>query len=407
VTRNLLLLTYYFPPEDNIGAQRFGKMCRYMEGFGWRPHVICPESTGHSTHGLPEDRVLRVGRQTSGPAREKNMDSASPVSRLLYRMGKAVRFDLRAFDASAVTWFREVIRSWPSLSQKLPEIDLVVSGYGPSAPHWLGRRISRRLAVPWVADYRDPCSLYPYGRNALVGAIDRLIERFLLRGAAGFTIVSETWTEMTRAAFGLAGACVFNGWDESERVGADRADYLYYGGRLYPNQQGSVRMLLEAMARVPGSRLLFLSTGPADLTDWFRGEVRRLGLQARVEIRPPVPPAEAAALAAGARATIVVHDADNGAAWSTGCIPGKLLQQIGLPAPILCIAHPDSETGAVLARTRKGKLCATVDEIVSFLDAVAADDHPYQGDEVVIDSFSREAQARVFCAFLDECSRAT
>ena len=403
MTKNLLLLTYYFPPADTIGAQRFGKMCRYMPEFGWTPYVICPHAAGNTVHGLPEDQVIRVGVQSPVDQRIKDMTSAGPAASLLYRLGKRLRFDARAFDGSVVTWARAVRRAWPSLFERLPRIDCVLSSYGPSGPHWLGRRLGRRLAVPWIADYRDPCSLYPMDRGRWVRRFDRLVERFLLRRADSFVIVTETWQSMMREAFGLVGTTVFNGWDPDEvpQPVETRGDYLYYGGRLYANQIASLRVLLRALSETPEQRLVFLSMGPHELERDLRDEVARLGLATRVEIRPGLEPEAAARIAAGARATIVFQDLTCTDAWARGWLPGKLMQQIGLKPPILCIAHPGSEIGSVLARTGKGRLCATVGEVCGFLEETARDPSAYGGDAEGIATYARRSQAGALCRFLD------
>jgi len=401
LVRNLLLFTYYFPPDDGIGSQRFGKMCRHMEDFGWRPHVVCPHSEGHSAHGLPEDRVIRIGRQdpaaNKGGAR-KSVREANPLARLLYRVGKRLRVDLRAIDASVVTWAREVRSHWPEIRDRLPPVDCVLSTYGPTAPHWLARRYAKELTVPWVADYRDPCSLFPLGRSVLIRTLDRWLERYLLRGADSFVLVTDTWREMMTSVFGLEGTTVFNGWDPSEVPDHDgeTEDYLYYGGRLYPNQLSSVSVLLTALAKRVDQRLVFLSMGPADLEAWLRTECDRMGIADRVSIRPPVAPEVAASLAARARATVAFQGMTS-AQWSRGWLPGKLMQQIGLAPPVLCIAHPDSEIGAVLARTGKGRLCSTPEEVVAFLSSPASE----AGDADGIDFFSRRNQAARLCAHLD------
>ena len=108
--KNLLLFAYHFPPLETIGAQRFGKMCRHMAQYGWRPIVICPDGDGSLEHGLPDQDVIRVGVCDEGVKRhggKKTTRGMSPLMAPLYKLGRLVRFNLRAYDHPVVREFAE------------------------------------------------------------------------------------------------------------------------------------------------------------------------------------------------------------------------------------------------------------------------------------------------------------
>ncbi|MDJ0836407.1 MAG: glycosyltransferase [Acidobacteriota bacterium] len=407
--KNLLIFAYYFPPLETIAAHRFGKMCRHMPKFGRRPVVICPDGAGGLDHGLEPDQVIRVGTWETGLDRAAAVETTrgmNPLVAPLYKLGKRLRFNLRAYDRSVASWGRAVQKAWPKISGKLPTVDCVLSTYGPSAGNWLARRYAKAMGVPWVIDYRDACSLYPLDRGPLVRFTDRCIERHVISRAAGFVTVSPTLKEIIGNHFGMKGAVVYNGWDPSDHVdagGEEPGDYLFYGGRMYPHQMPAFSKLLQALAAEPHQRLLFLSLGPPELEARLRREADALGLGNRLDLREPVPHAEAAALAAKARLTLVVEDLDTSGKWSRGTLTGKLMQLIALPGPVLCVARPDSDIGEVLTRTGKGRLCSEVDQIQAFLHEVDNGFPP--GDPEGIAFFSREQQAGELCRFLDDvCS---
>ncbi len=40
--KKLLLITYYFPPEKNVGAIRMKGIAKYLPVFGWEVFVLVP-----------------------------------------------------------------------------------------------------------------------------------------------------------------------------------------------------------------------------------------------------------------------------------------------------------------------------------------------------------------------------
>ena len=52
--RNLLVLTYEFPPSGGGGVQRVAKFCRFLPAAGWIPQVV----TAEPVPGRSVDRSL-------------------------------------------------------------------------------------------------------------------------------------------------------------------------------------------------------------------------------------------------------------------------------------------------------------------------------------------------------------
>ena len=41
--KNVLIISYYWPPSGGPGVQRVLKFCKYLSGFGWNPIVLTVE----------------------------------------------------------------------------------------------------------------------------------------------------------------------------------------------------------------------------------------------------------------------------------------------------------------------------------------------------------------------------
>ncbi|HKP12743.1 MAG TPA: glycosyl transferase family 1, partial [Blastocatellia bacterium] len=65
--RNVLMLSYYYPPLGGIGSQRSQKFARYLPDHGWHPIVVTPERGAYLIDGSLDDgrssgvEVMRTG----------------------------------------------------------------------------------------------------------------------------------------------------------------------------------------------------------------------------------------------------------------------------------------------------------------------------------------------------------
>ena len=68
--KNVLIVSYYFPPINMIAAKRYGTMCKYFEKYGYKPYIL---TTRHNRSvwldvkmelELPvnKDQIIRIGK---------------------------------------------------------------------------------------------------------------------------------------------------------------------------------------------------------------------------------------------------------------------------------------------------------------------------------------------------------
>lgn len=413
--KRVLVISYSFPPLNNIAARRFGQMLQYFENNGWEPWVLTAASEGPLPLPVPERRVVTIGRHGQKSA-AVGVD-LPPRLRRVKDMTERVR--LTSVSRSIFTWYRAVTSGWAQVEGRLPEFDCILASSGPSSALWVGRWLADRTATPWVADFRDLAALRPYGRLAPAVAIDRMIERRLVGTASGFVSVSEAWTEILTEAYGRPGAVVYNGWAGADRIGHGRDAptnepdpaarvamtpptdrYVYYAGRFYADRVPAVGYLLEALRDRPAVSFVIRGLGPPHLEREVLERAQRLGVADRVRLLAPCDPDTVRAEAAGALCQAVFEVVESGEAWPKGALTGKLLQLVAMPRPVLAIARADSEIGGILAETRKGELCPDPTTTGSFLDRVLEGEIPAP-DEQAIRRYSKQNQAARLTRFLD------
>ena len=166
--------------------------------IGW--HVCCA-ATQRST---PEVRHEDAPAQDGAPAR-----SLRQTFRRHY-LGLIHIPDMRAdWVRTAIPAGRQLIKEWKP--------DIIFASAPPNTGLIVASRLARAHKVPWVADFRDLWVDNPYySEPGWRKRIDAILERRILRGAAGLVTVSPIWAEQLRRRHGKDVTVVYNGYAEED-----------------------------------------------------------------------------------------------------------------------------------------------------------------------------------------------
>lgn len=222
----VLLLAYYYPPWNMIGAARPSRFARYLRGFGYDCEVVSfGEKTGFDT----STGVHQVA-------------ACDGLRHAFLPMGLSIRVVQKLFSTynDRLTWVSSAVREGVGVIRKT-SAHLMISTSPPVAAHLAALRIKQRTGVKWVADFRDPLSDNPF-RSPLWNAIaDPAIERLILHQAdrvvANTDAVAAVWSaRYPQCKYKI---CVIeNGFDPDEPLGPaplPERNYklLIYAGELY------------------------------------------------------------------------------------------------------------------------------------------------------------------------------
>jgi len=413
-TRDVLIVSYNFPPVNNIAARRFGEMAPYMEEFGWRSWIITTNSSGSLPVRLSPSRIFRVGKNLQEATYLDHKKILAQMSRRLRILrGLLRRHNVWFYSVdSTLKWYKQVVSEYAKIRKVLPKVDVVVGSYGPPAVLWLARYFSRRYRVPWIADFRDLGALRPDARNTLAKSLDCVIERLLLKSAKMITTVSPTLSKILGETYQKPSSVIYNGWDQvhqainSQTPSRDgtplKQQYLYYAGRFCQHHMKSFFILFEVMARKPDLKLLIRSLGPLELEEQVRAKIAALGIRDRVDILPPCDTEQVHFEAERALANLIVEDIDEDDIFSRGTLTGKLLQLVASSPAVLAIARRDSDIRDVLKITEKGQLCSSSAEVHNFVEKLQNESKIFSGNPDKIAQFSKKRQAEKFCHILNQ-----
>ncbi|MDP0501748.1 MAG: glycosyltransferase family 4 protein [Verrucomicrobiota bacterium JB022] len=147
--RNLLLISYYFPPRGGSGVQRPSKFARYLADHGYQSHVVtCDDGSITNTRDNSLLKNLNGTQVHRVPGREELVKKLGKM-----HLGPLVTLGLRP-DAQ-VLWKDAAVKEALRIA-KQSRIDAIFSTVQPFASALVGLELKKKLGLPWILDYRDP-----------------------------------------------------------------------------------------------------------------------------------------------------------------------------------------------------------------------------------------------------------
>lgn len=366
----ILVISYFFAPQNAIGAVRPTKLAKYLERMGHQVTVICgggmdgmqdptlarDMAAMRDVHVIQERNWLRWMKQRRGqPATGKAGNQTAPKAAdtrqsRVHKAGDAVYRWLRwRADAS---FRRRAIRECKGLSQTY---DVVFSSYAPMSVHRAACRAKRLgVAKRWIADYRDEVTV-PF--DWMKGKIPRFYQ-MVKENADICCAVSQGFLEMMGRQ--QDGRVLSNGYDREDLP--ERRTVRQPDGTLrvaYCGQVSEGRRHVADRDITPMFRTLQSLAGQGLLhreqirlvyagreSGLFRAQAESCGLGGCVEDHGLVSRQESIRLQQGADILLM-------ASWhmssQKGIMTGKLFEYMMMDKPIICCMAGDL-TGSPLAR---------------------------------------------------------
>ena len=252
-SRSLLLVSYFYPPTRDTGAQRPAAMAKWLARSGWDVTVLTTSAFGDAEPAEPaagDDPAIRVIRsrdlqtvraRLAGHSRVDSLFDSDSYSGDPHPLSKLI-----VPEPLAVAWTPFARRAAFAAHREHP-FDCVLTTSPPESAHTIGHAFRRR-GVPWVADIRDAWTFEPLRPAFPTGIqrhLDERLERHRLGAADRVVCVSEPAAADLRDR-GIADPLVIaNGWDPDRDPGSDAfaaARGVLDGGRtslLYTGRFGS------------------------------------------------------------------------------------------------------------------------------------------------------------------------
>lgn len=404
--KKVLIVSYYFPPLNNMAAKRYGIMCKYLEQYGYTPYVLTTKA--HQGSYLNSKLDLEIPIDTSRIIRIGMVGISYPIYDLFWLLlcnyVEEKKLRSRVVESVSIGWYQKIKKELDL--NKLKDMDIILGTFPPCSNIIVARYLAKKLKKPYVAEIRDLISDYNESVGGLKrsGRLDRLMEYLLLKDAKGIVAVTKGFRDILRNRYSKKKVMtVYNGWDVDSKASADipqKDRYLYYAGSLYEHRLESLELLLHVISEIAPTnsiKMIIRSVGPENLDRKAINMIYNMNLQKRVLLLPSASEEIIRKEQSNAFINIVlssVHEKDQSLMTT---VPGKLYELLKVDAPVLAIVPNISEVSDILRVTHKG--IATIDqkEMKDFILSTYCD---YQGNHT-ISFFSRKHQAKRLCKFMD------
>jgi hypothetical protein len=218
-----LLISYHFPPSLGGCPMRTGAFADSLVERGWECHVIAAKITA-------DHPIYKLDREAEGNTNERrklylvsegflgwtarqfrrhqdansNGHTGNGKSQSLFSQAASIIKPL-AFPDPKAGWIPGAIRQARQLMRK-HDFDLIYSFGYPWSCHIVASRICGGSGIPWIADYGDPWTFSPVGRDnpSWRKKLDFLVESALLKKTAAVVVTTPETRDGFLSVFGAA-----------------------------------------------------------------------------------------------------------------------------------------------------------------------------------------------------------
>ena len=265
---SLLLVSYFYPPTRDTGAQRPAAMAKWLARLGWRVTVLTTSAFGDEVGGWrlevgAGDGSLEVIRtfdmqiwraKMAGHDRVDSLFDSDSYTGKAHPLSKVI-----VPEPLAVAW-APFARRAALAAHRREKFDCVLTTSPPESAHAVGRALQRRGAR-WVADVRDAWTFEPLRQpfpTRLQHRFDLRLERRWLGAADEVVCVSEPAAADLRQRGIATPRVIANAWDPDSDPAPEAlasVDGLLDPGRvslLYAGRFGSFGRDPSALAEAIG-----------------------------------------------------------------------------------------------------------------------------------------------------------
>jgi len=375
--KNVLIITYYWPPAGGPGVQRWLKFAKYLPDFGWNPIIYTPENPSYPLldesleKEIPEhvrlvktkiwepyqiaEKLNRSNKKFKGGQFDvgKNQSWKSKLS--IWIRGNFFIPDARVF------WVKPSIRYLQKYLQEHP-VDTIVTTGPPHSMHLIGLELKKLFPEKkWIADFRDPWTEISYYKHLkLTKASDknhRELEKAVFKNADLTIATSYSDAENFKNA-GAHALCITNGFDSTEIQGNNTAEStaftISYVGVL--EQLRNPKILWEALSELVTEQPQFKE----DLRLKFAGRIDNTiqddlalsPLQGNTEYLGYITHDKALEEMQSSSLLLITNFPQES---SKGIIPGKIFEYLATGKRIISFGPKEADVAKILAETKSGK----------------------------------------------------
>jgi glycosyltransferase involved in cell wall biosynthesis len=385
--KKVLIITYYWPPGGGAGVQRWLKFVKYLPFYKWNPVVYTPANGEMPVKDLSlqndvpaNTEVIRrpiwepysLYKKFIGARKNETINTGFLTERkkagLAVKISVWLRGNLFIPDARCF-WIRPSVNFLTKYLRSNP-VDVIVSTGPPHSMHLIAMKLSEKLSIPWIADFRDPWTNIDYYEDLLLtplaDKLHRQLEKKVLEKADRVIVIGETMKKEFELLAGRNIDLISNGYDDENIIGLQPQSrdkfIIAHVGTLVRTRNPTA--LWDAIAVLVESNIAFAGkleirlVGKTDFS--VKESIEANGLSEYVKYIDYLPHDEVILQQLQASLLLLIL---NNTPNANGIITGKLYEYLSARRPVLCIGPPNGDAAKILHETGSGNTIAFEDEL--------------------------------------------
>lgn len=369
--KNLLVITYYFPPSGGPGVQRVLKHVKYLRQYGWNPIVFTVRDADYPAFDyslmdeIPKDvEVIRskifepynfyrklTGKKPGEPVDVNIIKKEDAKLSIRERFIEFVRGTFFIPDAR-IGWYFTAKKELKQVIKNF-KIDAIYSSSPPYTCSLLAKYAKFKLKVPWVAGFRDPWTEFIQAppRWFLPKHIDKSMEKSVFIAA---DIVEVAWLGIQKDATQKYPDLpiskfvhIPNGFDSEDYPRIEKSENdvftLTYTGSMYGKR--NPKALFNAIEFLLNEKKIVKENIQLNFIGRFGKEVHQMieetSFNERINRISYLPHSESIHKLLESDSLLLIVDESK---ESEEIVPGKVYEYLGTYKPLLVIAP---ERGAI------------------------------------------------------------
>lgn len=361
--KNVLFISYEFPPTINIASLQACNYVRHLQDFGWRPHVLTVRENGfgESTDKSLMDKIpagVQITRTGYFNIRQPSLLFRKFPNSIAARALR--RFCANLPPDEQIGWLLyayfhalKIIRSH--------QIDAIYTLSAPYTSHLIGYLLKRKTGLPWAAHFEDEWTENPNRNYPFIfqRKFDTWLERKILYSPEHIFLAWAGMASLFPIDISAKSSTVTIAYDETDfQTVSDKEERnnkfcITYTGSLYNYRKATNflsaidKLLTEGRLEISKVELIFIGrTRDVALTGFENSPaakvIRRVGLLSHHQVFSYLK-----------RASILLLIMDQ-LDRAKHCILGKTFEYIASGRPILALGPREGAIPDLIRRTRTG-----------------------------------------------------
>lgn len=378
--KNVLLITYYWPPSGGAGVHRWLRFSNYFKENNCNLTVYCPEDAAwpaidENLNSQVSKDITVIRRKIIEPNKFLNRGKKAGVgftqSKKQSVVQKAmiwVRGNLFIPD-SRVFWIKPSARFLSNYLKNHPEITTIVSTGPPHSTHLIALKLKEKFNIKWIADFRDPWTQIDFYTDLLPGKRadkkHKRLEKLVLTKADEVVTVSKACAEGLEEIAKRKVHVVTNGYNfpefDSSKIELNKNFTISHFGSM-PFTRNPLVLWKVLGQLIPTNtelaehlKINLIGTVDYQVID----SLKEFGLENYVTIIPPIPHQESILLQRSSQLLLLVA---NNSGNVKGILTGKFFEYLGAKRPIIAIGENDSDLKKIVNHTKCGCFADYSDE---------------------------------------------